>query len=97
MFCGDVRDLQRYLNPEAEHYLDWFHVTMRLTVMGQYAKGLPEKTGEAGEELARRANRLRVPLHFSQRLFILKSHIAVAQEKLEKRRSSAQNTLPNPK
>jgi hypothetical protein len=28
------------LNPEAEHYLDWFHVTMRITVMGQYAKGL---------------------------------------------------------
>jgi hypothetical protein len=51
----DVRDLQMYLNPEAEHYLDWFHVTMRLTVMGQYAKGLPEQIGEAGEELALRA------------------------------------------
>ena len=37
----DVRDLQLDLNPEAEHYLDWFHVTMRLTVLGQYAKGLP--------------------------------------------------------
>lgn len=51
----DVRDLQMYLNPEAEHYLDWFHVTMRLTVMGQHAKGLPERTGEAGEELALRS------------------------------------------
>src|SRR5690348_11934180 len=29
-----------YLNAEAEHYLDWFHLTMQLTVMGQYAKGL---------------------------------------------------------
>ena len=30
---GDtVRDLQLYLNPQAEHLLDWFHVTMRLTV-----------------------------------------------------------------
>jgi hypothetical protein len=47
---GDVRDLQMYLNPEAEHYLDWFHVTMRLTVLGQYAKGLPENIKEAGEE-----------------------------------------------
>lgn len=46
----DVRNLQLYLNPEAEHYLDWFHVTMRLTVMGQYAKGLPEKIGEGEEE-----------------------------------------------
>jgi len=38
----DVRGLPLYLNPQAEHLLDWFHVTMRLTVTGQYAKGLPE-------------------------------------------------------
>jgi hypothetical protein len=39
---GDtVRDLQLYLCPFAEHLLDWFHVTMRLTVMKQMAKGLP--------------------------------------------------------
>jgi hypothetical protein len=39
---GDtVRDLQLYLSPFAEHILDWFHVTMRLTVMKQMAKGLP--------------------------------------------------------
>jgi hypothetical protein len=37
----DVRDLPLYLNPQAEHLLDWFHVTMRLTVLGQYAKSLP--------------------------------------------------------
>ena len=42
---GDtVRDLQLYLNPQAEHLLDWFHVTMRLTVMQQTAKSLPETT-----------------------------------------------------
>jgi hypothetical protein len=28
------------LNPEGEQYLDWFHITMRITVLGQYAKGL---------------------------------------------------------
>ena len=28
----DIREVQHYLNPEAEHYLDWFHITMRLTV-----------------------------------------------------------------
>jgi hypothetical protein len=40
---GDtVRDLQLYLSPFAEHLLDWFHVTMRLTVMKQITKGLPE-------------------------------------------------------
>ena len=31
------------------HYLDWFHITMRLTVMGQYAKGL-DATQEGREE-----------------------------------------------
>ena len=28
----DVRNVQLYLNPQAEHLLDWFHLTMRLTV-----------------------------------------------------------------
>jgi hypothetical protein len=41
---GDtVRDLQLYLNPHAEHLLDWFHVAMRLTVLQQTAKGLPHQ------------------------------------------------------
>jgi len=38
---GDtVRDLQMYLNPQAEHLLDWFHISMRLTVMSQLAKSI---------------------------------------------------------
>jgi len=37
-----VRNLQMYLNPLAEHLLDWFHVAMRLTVMGQMNKGMRE-------------------------------------------------------
>jgi hypothetical protein len=38
---GDtVRELPLYLVPESEHWLDWLHVTMRLTVMSQMAKGL---------------------------------------------------------
>jgi len=36
----DVRQIQQYLNPEAEYWLDWFHITMRITVMKQMAKGL---------------------------------------------------------
>jgi hypothetical protein len=44
MFLSDggdtVRNLQMYLSPESEHWLDWFHITMRLTVMGQFVKGL---------------------------------------------------------
>src|SRR5713226_905444 len=41
---GDtVRDLQHYLSPQAEHVLDWFQVTMRLTVLEQLARGIPPK------------------------------------------------------
>jgi hypothetical protein len=37
---GDtVRRLQAHLSPEAEHVLDWFHLTMRLTVLRQMVKG----------------------------------------------------------
>ena len=40
---GDtVRNLQYYMSPWSEHVLDWFHVTMRLTVMLNTAKGLSE-------------------------------------------------------
>jgi hypothetical protein len=50
---GDtVRELQLYLNPQAEHLLDWFHVSMRLTVMNQMAKGLgPEESESRAEAL----------------------------------------------
>jgi hypothetical protein len=54
----DVRELPLYLNPQAEHLLDWFHITMRLTVMGQMAKGLrsrdnPNLITDLAEELER--------------------------------------------
>src|SRR5262249_54832397 len=43
---GDtVRQLQLYLNPQAEHLLDWFHVTLRITVMTQMAKGFEGTDG----------------------------------------------------
>lgn len=38
-----IRDLQYYLNPHAEHILDWFHITMRITVMKQVAKGITKE------------------------------------------------------
>jgi hypothetical protein len=51
-----VRDLQLYLNPQAEHLLDWFHVTMRLTVMQQTAKSLPATTQDEEMTYAVRAS-----------------------------------------
>lgn len=45
---GDtVRDLQFYLSPQAEHILDWFHLTMRITVLRQTAKGIPTSHEQA--------------------------------------------------
>ena len=36
----DIRDIPCYLNAQAEHLLDWFHLTMRITVMANMAKSL---------------------------------------------------------
>jgi hypothetical protein len=48
---GDtVRSLPTYLSPESEHYLDWFHITMRLTVLGQMTKGLALDRNSAAEQ-----------------------------------------------
>lgn len=50
---GDsVRRLQEYLHPTSEHWLDWFHITMRLTVLQQQVKGLRLEQAELGEETA---------------------------------------------
>lgn len=38
----DVRELRYYLNPQAEHILDWFHVTMKITAMHQIARGIED-------------------------------------------------------
>lgn len=55
-----VRDLQLYLNPQPEHVLDWFHVTMRVTVMRQLAKGLRSKDCPAiAKEVDRQLGRIK--------------------------------------
>lgn len=49
-----VRDLALYMNPDSEHILDWFHITMRLTVLGQYAKGVANIDADQGETITER-------------------------------------------
>jgi hypothetical protein len=44
----DVRKVQQYLHPLSEHRLDWFHVTMRLTVLQQQTKALRVDHAAAG-------------------------------------------------
>ncbi len=53
----DMRELQYFLNPQAEHILDWFHITMKLTVMRQIAKGA--KNGEFVEQMTANLDRIK--------------------------------------
>jgi hypothetical protein len=46
-------NLQAYLHPDSEHWLDWFHITMRITVLQQQVKTLKDEQPEVGEEVAR--------------------------------------------
>jgi len=57
--ADNVRDLQLYLNPNAEHILDWFHITMRLTVMLQMAKGLGVNGSESRETALKELERIK--------------------------------------
>ena len=47
----EIRALTELISPEAEHVLDWFHITMRLTVLGQYARGVGQLDEETGAGL----------------------------------------------
>ena len=44
----DVRQVQEYLHPNSEHLIDWFHITMRLTVLQQQTKALQAERPDAG-------------------------------------------------
>lgn len=57
MFLSDGADnvcnLQQFLYPESEHLLDWFHVTMRLTVLNQFALGVQHVAPETGTAVSK--------------------------------------------
>lgn len=51
---GDtVRAMANEVAPLADHVLDWFHLTMRLTVLRQYVRGLAHRDEQEAEELDR--------------------------------------------
>jgi len=50
----DVRRVQQYLHPSSEHLLDWFHITMRLTVLQQQTKSLQQERSAMGADVAKR-------------------------------------------
>ena len=46
-----LRSLTSYLSAESTHILDWFHLTMRLTVLHQYALGFAQVDAAGGKAL----------------------------------------------
>jgi len=49
----DVRQVQEYLHPNSEHLIDWFHITMRLTVLQQQAKALQADRPDEGSAVSK--------------------------------------------
>lgn len=47
----EIRGLTEQITPESEHVLDWFHITMRVTVLKQYARGVAHHDEAAGQRL----------------------------------------------
>ena len=47
----EIRTLTELVTPESEHVLDWFHITMRLTVLEQYARGVAHYDEAVGANL----------------------------------------------
>jgi len=58
-----LRELQLAMSPKATHILDWFHLTMKFTVLGQYGNGLVQCEAVLGEQIP----------YFSQRLYNVKT------------------------
>jgi hypothetical protein len=50
----NVRRVQEYLHPFSEHLIDWFHITMRVTVLQQQTKALQEERPETGAAVSKR-------------------------------------------
>ena len=49
----DVRRVQEYLHPNGEHIIDWFHITMRLTVLQQQINALQAEPEASGREISK--------------------------------------------
>jgi hypothetical protein len=48
-----VRRVQEYLHPFSEHLIDWFHITMRITVLQQQIKALQEERPQTGSDVSK--------------------------------------------
>jgi hypothetical protein len=61
-----LRELQLKMSPKATPILDWFHLTMKLTVLGQFGKGLAHCDAVLGEAIRDQIERLKWSLWHGQ-------------------------------
>ena len=61
-----LRALQMEMSPMATHILDWLHLTMKLTVLGQFGKGLVQCEAVLGEQIRDQIERLKWSLWHGQ-------------------------------
>src|SRR2546428_1319868 len=61
-----LRELQLEMSPKATHILDWFHLTMKLTVLDQCGKGLVQCEVVLGEAIRDQIERLKWSLWHGQ-------------------------------
>jgi len=61
-----LRHLQLEMSPKAIHILDWYHLSMKLTVLGQYGKGLVACEAVRGEAICEKIERLKWSLWHGQ-------------------------------
>jgi hypothetical protein len=55
----EVRSLAEMIAPASEHVLDWFHITMRITVLRQFARGLESYDEQAGQDMLHGLRRIK--------------------------------------
>src|SRR5215217_247965 len=61
-----LRQLQLEMSPKATHLLDWHHMSMKLTVLSQYGKGLAHCETVLGEAIREQIERLKWSLWHGQ-------------------------------
>ena len=75
----EVRALTEFVTPEAEHVLDWFHITMRLTVLCQYARGVTNHDETAGKRLLADLERIKWFLWNTPQILMLSERCSIVR------------------
>jgi hypothetical protein len=74
VFMSDVRQVKEYLHPNSEHLIDWFHITMRLTVLQQRVKAPQADRPDEGSAASKEIESIQTPAVARQRGRGARSH-----------------------